>query len=162
VKALILTLSTLFLANLAYAYPKVGDYIQVLGSERAADGSTVDSILELEIVSMDSRTGRVDIKTTQEAAGQKTVSMRESHIDDMYTPDMMKTILKNCAKMGGVYAPVDVVAGRFNACTLVDEREPGHRVTYVYADVPFGLAQMIEERDGGVRHFQLAKIRRGN
>lgn len=144
----------------AYATPQMGDAaaynatVQQNGQEMLGD-------VTVELVNFDARQNAFLERQTLTFSGQQPQVSEEWKASSEYLDDAtIDALLGNCAGNNGVSEQVTVPAGTFNTCKLTINNAEVQGYLWV-AKVPFGFAQMIQQRkaDGLVINLDLRTFR---
>lgn len=104
------------------ASPSVGDSASYKGFLTVLD-TRVDFVKEIKLTEYDSvNDSFMQIETTTSLMdGETEVTQSWIRIDDLASDESTAELMKNCPVIGGVITSVNVVAGNFKSCQIVDE-----------------------------------------
>ena len=149
-----ISILTLMFTMKVFASPSVGDSASYKGFLTVLD-TRIDFVKEIKLTEYDpAKNSFMQIeRTTSLISGETEVVENWIHNDDLASEESTTELIKNCPAIGGVILSVNVVAGSFKSCQLVDEEN-----VISFGLVPFAI---IKAQSPGFS-MELTSFSRGN
>ncbi|MGE0633306.1 MAG: hypothetical protein AB7O96_12915 [Pseudobdellovibrionaceae bacterium] len=158
----ILGFTLTLVSSIAFAYPTVGDSIELTGAMTAID---FDGSMPM---SLSFRLAEFDPSTKYFRRIASLIVGEGSHVEDEWiakkefmTNEKVAELLANCVPYGGRSEALVTSAGTFETCVFTKQDSDGIINTTWYGDVPFGMIKLRQKYPTYTVDLEVSEFRHG-
>ncbi|MBK9293952.1 MAG: hypothetical protein IPM57_05830 [Oligoflexia bacterium] len=152
-------ITTFFASTLAFAMPKVGDYVKFEGGA-LINGEKLSWTFEKELTSMDGEFFTLK-ETITPQSGKPTQTTSKMHVSSLMDDAKIDYIVTNCEKFGGNIMNAVFAIGNKQVCRI-SSITPDKAMAIYYLKIPFGHAGVAVQTKDNFSYLSLSDYRFGN